>query len=75
MRVLIDASPLLLKSAGVKNYYYHWLVHLRRLAGVDAIRIFPFLNDLGELDHEQSVLSPIADLSPPGLDVSGPPRL
>ncbi len=59
MRVLIDASPLLLKSAGVKNYYYHWLVHLRRLAGVDAIRIFPFLNDLGELDHEQSVLSPI----------------
>ena len=58
MRVLIDASPLLLKSAGVKNYYYHWLVELRRQAGADAIRIFPFLEDLGDLDHEQSVLTP-----------------
>jgi len=55
MRVCIDATPLLLRSAGVKNYLYHWILHLRKLAGDRAILAFPFLNDLGELHHEQSV--------------------
>ena len=41
MRVLIDGSPLLLRSAGVKNYLYHWLEHLRAQAEPDTIRIFP----------------------------------
>ena len=62
MRVLIDASPLLLRSAGVKNYFYHWLSHLRRIARVGTIRAFPFLGELGELTHERSVLSPFATL-------------
>ena len=60
MRVVIDASPLLLRSAGVKNYFYHWLQHLRKLAGIDAIRAFPFIGEFGELNHERSVLSPAA---------------
>ena len=33
MRVVIDATPLLVRSAGVKNYLYHWILHLRRAAG------------------------------------------
>ena len=28
MRILIDATPLLLRSAGVKTYTYHWIQHL-----------------------------------------------
>jgi len=57
MRIAIDASPLLLRSAGIKSYLYYWITHLRRLAGKDAIRAFPFLGDWGALDHEHSVLS------------------
>jgi hypothetical protein len=48
MRVAIDATPLLLQSAGVKNYLFHWIRHLRRLAGREAIQTFPFLGELGE---------------------------
>ena len=33
MRVVIDATPLLVRSAGVKNYLYHWILHMRRAAG------------------------------------------
>jgi alpha-1,3-rhamnosyl/mannosyltransferase len=55
MRVAIDAVPLLIRSAGVKNYLYHWITHLRRLAGGDTIRTFPQLDRLGALTHEGSV--------------------
>jgi glycosyltransferase involved in cell wall biosynthesis len=60
MRVLIDATSVLLHSAGIKSYTYHWISHLRRLAGDDEIQAFPFLRGLGELTHERSVLSPLA---------------
>src|ERR1035438_10200367 len=33
MRVVIDATPLLVRSAGVKNYLYHWILHRRRDGG------------------------------------------
>ena len=36
MRILIDATPLLLRSAGVKTYTYHWIQHLWQQAGNDA---------------------------------------
>jgi glycosyltransferase involved in cell wall biosynthesis len=56
MRVTIDATSTLLRSAGVKNYIYHWIGQLRRQAREgEQIRAFPFLNDLGNLDHESSV--------------------
>jgi len=55
MRVVIDAVPLLIRSAGVKNYLYHWIDHLRRAAGGDAIRTFPPLGSAGPLTHEGSV--------------------
>ena len=57
MRILIDATPLLLRSAGVKNYIYHWLVELRREAGEDSIATFPFISRPGRLDHEHSMVN------------------
>lgn len=54
MRIWIDATPLLLRSAGVKNYLYYWIVHLRRAAPEHTILAFPFLTRLGELNHERS---------------------
>lgn len=59
MRICVDATALLLRSAGVKNYIYHWLVNLRREAGADAIVTFPFFSGFGELDHERSMAGPL----------------
>jgi len=55
VRVVIDASPLLVRSAGVKNYLYYWILHLRRLAGKDAVRTLPAMNRVRPLTHEGSV--------------------
>jgi glycosyltransferase involved in cell wall biosynthesis len=55
VQIAIDATPLLVRSAGVKNYLYHWITHLRLQAGRDSIRTFPRLSDLGVLDHNASV--------------------
>jgi glycosyltransferase involved in cell wall biosynthesis len=56
VRILIDATSLLLRSAGVKSYTWHWLRHLRRLAPPGSVGAFPFLGEAGgELDHEHSV--------------------
>ena len=54
MRLLIDSIPLLVRSAGVKNYLFHWIVHLRQLLGDERVRLFPFLDRLPGLDHEGS---------------------
>lgn len=66
MRITIDATSALLRSAGVKGYTYHWLRHLREQAAArqegDEIRAFPLLGDWGSLDHEHSALSPAATL-------------
>lgn len=68
LRVTIDATPALLRSAGVKTYIYHWVNYLRRQAGKDfQIRAFPFLNDFGALSHEASTLSPWSTLPRLGL--------
>ncbi|HEY1206287.1 MAG: glycosyltransferase family 1 protein [Bryobacteraceae bacterium] len=56
MRIGIDATPLLLRSAGVKSYIYYWLASLRREAGErDAILTFPVPGRFGKLDHERSM--------------------
>jgi len=57
MRITVDATSALLRSAGVKNYIYHWVRHLRLQAGGDEIRAYPFLADLGRLDHDASTLA------------------
>ncbi|MCZ2147441.1 MAG: glycosyltransferase family 4 protein [Bryobacterales bacterium] len=56
MRVTVDATSLLLRSAGVKSYTFHWLKALRQQAGPDCIRAFPFIGKTGELDHDRSML-------------------
>jgi alpha-1,3-rhamnosyl/mannosyltransferase len=63
MRIFVDAIPLLVRSAGVKNYLFHWIAHLRRLLGDDQVRLFPFLERLPELDHEGSVVDPPGTLA------------
>ena len=49
MRLLIDASSLLLRSAGIKSYTYHWLAAMRDIAGADRVDAFPFIGRLGAL--------------------------
>ena len=63
MRICVDATSLLLRSAGVKNYVYHWLRGLKRHAGTHEITAFPFLDQTGALDHERSVLTPLGTYS------------
>src|SRR5438270_14092601 len=48
VRLAVDAIPLLVRSAGVKNYLFHWITHLRRLLGEDRVRLFPFLDRLAD---------------------------
>ena len=57
MKITIDATSALVRSAGVKSYTYHWLRHLRMQAGAgDEVRAFPLLGDWGSLDHEHSAM-------------------
>jgi glycosyltransferase involved in cell wall biosynthesis len=55
MRVMIDATSLLIRSAGVKTYLYHWIGELRRAAKPGTIRTFPPLGEMKRLTHERSV--------------------
>lgn len=57
MRIAIDATPMLLRSSGVKNYVYYWIRSLQKLAGPQAVSAFPFLGPLGELNHAASTMS------------------
>src|SRR5258706_13111690 len=60
MRVSIDATPLLLRSAGVKTYVYYWTRYLRSAAGRHTLDLFPFLGGDGgasACDHEHSALA------------------
>jgi glycosyltransferase involved in cell wall biosynthesis len=56
MRIAIDATPLLMRSSGVKNYVYYWIRSLQQLAGARTISAFPFLGPLPELNHEGSAM-------------------
>lgn len=67
MRVTIDAVPLLVRSAGVKNYLYYWTRHLRQESRGVEIRLFPFLGEPGRLDHEDSVVNPLTTYARLGL--------
>ena len=62
MRICVDATSLLLRSAGVKNYVYHWMRSLKAEAPEHTITAFPLLGEVGALDHERSVLSPAQTL-------------
>ena len=60
MRVTIDAIPLLVRSAGVKNYLYYWTRQLRAESnGAVEIGLFPFLGEPRGLNHEGSMADPV----------------
>jgi|SRR5579862_7358368 len=59
MRILVDVTPLLLRSAGVKTYIYSWLQHLLQQAGNEQILTFPRVGTLPPLDHERSLFPPL----------------
>jgi len=63
MRLCIDATALLVRSAGVKTYTYNWIRALAREARpADSISLFPFFSTVGALDHEHSVAPRAATL-------------
>ena len=55
MRVCIDGTPLLVRSAGVKTYLYYWLRSLQESASPHNVTIFPMIGRLPELDHKHSI--------------------
>ncbi len=63
MRVLIDTYPLLVRSAGVKNYLYHWVEALRRTAPQGSIGALPQVGNGAELDHDRSMAGMFATVS------------
>lgn len=62
IRLIVDATPLLLRSAGVKTYTYYWIRHLMRLRGKNRhVALFPFLGNSDEpfferVEHEKSLV-------------------
>ncbi len=57
MRVVIDITPLLIRSAGVKAVVYHWTQAMFAEAAPGEVSVFPALGKLGALNHESSVAS------------------
>lgn len=56
MRIVVDATPLLLRSAGVKTYTYNWLRYMRRFSGEDTVLAWPYLDVGDEYSHEESIV-------------------
>src|SRR5690349_100400 len=65
--LVLDASPLLLRSAGVKNYIYYWARSLAEHAGANRLSLFPFLRLPESLAHEASAMGRAATLERLGL--------
>lgn len=55
MKIAIDATALLLRSAGVKSVLYHWIGALQALAGAESVVAYPPMPGVGGLNHEGSV--------------------
>lgn len=54
MKILYDATPLLLRSAGVKNYHHALLVRLAPRIRPHRLELFPFLHTVGRNRNERS---------------------
>lgn len=54
MNILYDATPLLMRSAGVKNYHHALLRHLIPNSAPHDLRLFPFLPSLTANRNERS---------------------
>ena len=62
MKIVYDATPLLMRSAGVKNYHHALLENLLRLAPAEDVEIelFPYLDGLAPNENESSNYPPSA---------------
>ncbi len=67
MRVCIDCTPFLVRSAGVKAYIFQLRQQLRALAGEQSVHAFPFLDGAVTFHHEGSVVDPFATFLRMGL--------
>ena len=54
MRIVIDATSLLTRSAGVKSYMHYWIRSLQQHALGNRIELFPYLGNLQGINHEES---------------------
>lgn len=54
MNILYDATPLLMRSAGVKNYHHTLLTHLLPIIEPHRVKLFPLLKQLTPNDNERS---------------------
>jgi hypothetical protein len=54
LNILYDATPLLMRSAGVKNYHHALLTHLLPILEPHGLQLFPFLKQLTPNDNERS---------------------
>ena len=55
MKIVVDAMPLLVRSAGVKSYLYYWIHAMRAQAGKEAVGVFPPIRTIAPLHHEESL--------------------
>jgi len=60
LNILYDASPLLVRSAGVKNYHHSLLKALLPIIAPHRLRFFPDLKELTPNDNERSNYPAIA---------------
>jgi len=65
--VILDALPLLVRSAGVKNYIYYWARSLAEQAGENSLSLFPFIRRPESFTHEGSALGRLATIARLGL--------
>lgn len=56
MKILIDAFPFLLRSAGVKTALYEWARTLAAMEGGHQVHYFPWLHLPASIDHQRSPL-------------------
>ena len=61
MQLTLDLTPMLLRSAGVKNHLYYWTRALLAGRGAHEVRLFPYLKELGALYHDSGVERGIPD--------------
>jgi glycosyltransferase involved in cell wall biosynthesis len=59
MQLTIDLTPMLLRSAGVKNHVFYWAQALERFRKQRQLRFYPFVPQLPPLHHDQGLESGI----------------
>ena len=61
MRLTLDLTPTLLRSAGVKNHLHYWTLALLAARRTDQIDLYPFLRGVDALHHDRGLESGIPD--------------